>query len=33
LTTFEFAEKVIKIIANKESQDEAVESDDRDYIE
>ena len=31
--TFEFAEKVIKIIANKESQDEAVESDDRDYIE
>jgi len=31
--TFEFAEKVIKIIANKENQDEAVESDDRDYIE
>ncbi len=31
--TFEFAEKVIKIISNKESQDEAVGNDDRDYIE
>ena len=31
--TFEFAEKVIKIIANKSRQVDAVESDDRDYAE